>query len=213
MSEVVPERLPKFVSTISALKKLCPGAKTLLDVGAATGDLVKIARGEGYEAEGIELSEYAIRMAREINSIEIEHSILAEVKKDGFYDCIHLNHVFEHFNEPLDELRHVHRLLNNNGLLYMEIPYQFHFIDKLLFKLKGSRSDFTLRSLHHAYFYTPRTISRLLISNGFEIIGISVFDAQRYAADTIKRKIKKTLWWMLATISIGNYIELYARKT
>jgi len=212
LSEVVPERYAKFAKTVKAFRKLNPAAKTLLDVGAATGDFVKIARDEGFEAEGIEFSEVAIAMANDRHSIKLERLALAEVQRDGFYDCIHLNHVFEHFNEPVAELSHIYRLLSERGLLYIEVPYQFNVVEKWMFRLSRREEKFSLHSLHHPYFYTPRSIVRLLRAKGFEVIETCVFDSTRYEAATFREKTKKLLWWVLAKISVGNYIEIYARR-
>ncbi|PYS66895.1 MAG: hypothetical protein DMF69_24725, partial [Acidobacteria bacterium] len=206
-------RYAKFANTIEVLKRLSPSAKTLLDVGAATGDLVRIARDRGLEAEGIELSAAAIKMANDLNSIKLERLALAQVEKDGFYDCIHLNHVFEHFNQPVQELRHIHRLLRTGGLLYIEIPYQFNAVEKWLYRLKPKSAEFSLHSLHHPFFYTPGSILRLLRTQGFQVMRTSVFDLKRYEANTLPEKIKKNLWWALGKLSIGTYIEVYARKS
>lgn len=212
VSEVVPERFGKFERTVRSLKRLNPLAKTLLDVGAATGDFVRIARDEGFEADGIELSEAAIEMAKDRHAIQLERLALVALQKDGFYDCIHINHVFEHFGEPVKELRHIHRLLANEGLLYIEVPYQFNFVEKWMFRLRQKEGEFTLHSLHHPFFYTPRSIVRLLSENGFEVIEASVFDSARYEALSSRAKIKKLLWRILAKISVGNYVEIYARR-
>ena len=212
IATVAPGRQAEFARTIQRLKHLHPGARTFLDVGAATGDMVKIARDHGLRAEGIEFSHFAVRKAKELHSIDLQQVALEELHKDGYYDLIHLNHVFEHFNDPVAELHHLHRLLKPQGLLYIEIPYQFHFVEKLLFSIQAESSRFTLHSLHHPYFYTPRTIQRLLYDHGFEVISQSVFDPKRYVSSTLQKKIKETIWLILSLMSIGNYIDIVARR-
>jgi SAM-dependent methyltransferase len=208
--ELAEARRLKFENTLRTVKKLRPAAKTILDVGAATGDFVKLAREQGFHAEGIELSEYAVTMAREQNGIELQRIPLSAVAKPGFYDFIHLNHVFEHFNEPLKELESITGLLCDGGLLYLEVPYQFNVVERLLFLLKWRQTQFTLHSLHHPYFYSPRTMRRLLRANGFEVVRIALFDKQRYGANSIRSRLKQLLWQGLASFSVGTYIEVYA---
>jgi 2-polyprenyl-3-methyl-5-hydroxy-6-metoxy-1,4-benzoquinol methylase len=209
---VVGERSRKFEKTLARIRKLHPAARRLLDVGAATGELVKMAHDFGFEADGIEMSKFAVAQAQEINGVALERNTLAGVSRSDYYDCIHLNHVFEHFNEPLTELRHIGRLLREGGLIYIEVPYQFQVIEKLLFRVRGIKPVLTLHSLHHAYFYTPDTLARMLSANGFEILSVSVFDPERYPAADVKGRLKKMLWRTLAHGSIGNYIELFARR-
>lgn len=191
---------------------LNPQGKKLLDVGAATGEFVKIAKDIGMHADGIEFSKYAVTKAKEKYGISLWNLPLSGVPKDLTYDFIHLSHVFEHFNEPATELGHISRLLNKEGLIYIEIPYQFHWVEKILFKMKQNPARFTLYSLHHPFFYTPKTIRRLLKLHGFQIIHCSVFDTVRYESKTIAQKIKKIIWYFLSWLSIGNYIEIYAKR-
>jgi 2-polyprenyl-3-methyl-5-hydroxy-6-metoxy-1,4-benzoquinol methylase len=210
--DVVGDRRKKFEQTLAKIKKQHPSARRLLDVGAATGELVRMARDFGFEADGIEMSQFAVSQAQEINGVTLERNTLAGVLRSDYYDCIHLNHVFEHFNEPLTELRHIGRLLREGGLLYIEVPYQFQIIEKLLFRVRRTTPALTLHSLHHAYFYTPDTLARVLSANGFEILSVSVFDPERYPVTDAKGRLKKLLWRVLAYGSIGNHIELFARR-
>jgi SAM-dependent methyltransferase len=211
--DVVRERHAKFARTLQRVVALEPSARTVLDVGAATGDFVRIALDRGFLAEGIEMSEYATQRASEINGVALRRCTLDEVSGEARYDCIHLNHVFEHFNDPARELAHLRRLLRVGGLLYLEIPYQFQIVEKLLFRLRGGIPEFTVHSLHHPFFYTPSTLSRIVVENGFEVVTLSVFDAERAQPTTLLGSLKKRFWQACAYASIGNYIELWARRS
>jgi SAM-dependent methyltransferase len=183
-----------------------------LDVGAATGEFVKVAREHGFDADGTEFSEYAVEQAK-VNGIVLDRLPLEDIRKDEAYDIVHLNHVFEHLTDPTTELTHIRRLLRTNGILYIEIPYQFHPVERLSFLVRRPRADFSLTSLHHPYFYTPRTIRRLLKAHGFDVLRVSLFSAERYQADTAIAKGKKAIWWCLSKVGIGNYIEIMACRS
>jgi 2-polyprenyl-3-methyl-5-hydroxy-6-metoxy-1,4-benzoquinol methylase len=212
ISDVVKERYQHFIRTVERLIFLNPEGKTLLDVGAATGDFLAIAKNKGLNVHGIEFSEYARTKAKEEYGIELLNLPLSRYKTDFKFDFIHLSHVFEHFNDPVTELRHMFRLLDKKGMLYIEIPYQFYFVERLIFKMRRNTGRFTLHSLHHPFFYTPKTITQLLKSQGFQIISVSVFEPERYEARMISQKIKKIIWYLLSLFSVGNYIIIYARK-
>ena len=74
-TEVVKSRLDKFVDTLRTIKALNPSAVKLLDVGAATGDFVRAARELGFDAEGIELSEFAVGQADRLNAVRLRRVV------------------------------------------------------------------------------------------------------------------------------------------
>jgi SAM-dependent methyltransferase len=212
-TEVVTSRRDKFIKTVNTIKMLSPGARKLLDVGAATGEFVRVAREHGFDAEGIEFSQFAVEQARRLNAVQLRRLRLADVPGSEIYDAIHLNHVFEHFNDPLAELAHIRRLLRRSGMLYLEVPYQFNVVERLKHSLHPERATLTLHSLHHAYFYRPRLLSRLVGANGFEVRLLSVFDPERYSVRSASDGAKLLMWRALALLGIGNHIELYAIRT
>jgi SAM-dependent methyltransferase len=213
MTQVVESRLGKFAKTLRTIKALRPNAVRLLDVGAATGDFVRAARDFGFDADGIEVSEFAVEQAARLNSVDLRRLLLADLPGRELYDAVHLNHVFEHFNDPLAELAHLHRLLRRNGVLYLEVPYQFNVVERAKHALRPAQSVLTLHSLHHAYFYRPASLARLVTANGFRVQSLSVFDPARYPVLATSDRAKRWMWRALAVLGIGNYIELYAVRT
>lgn len=210
-SEVVPLRLTKFSDTLKLLFRLAPQARTLLDVGAATGDMVKLALDNGLLADGIEFSEFAIRQAHFRFGIDLMDLPLSQLQKTDGYDLIHLNHVFEHFNHPLDELKHLSRLLNPGGLLYIEVPLQFHVVERMRMRLKPNDRIFLVESLHHPFFYNATTLRRLLRENGFEVLQTRVFEGARYPSASLVQRFKREVWRLLSAFEIGNFVEIIAR--
>jgi predicted TPR repeat methyltransferase len=207
----VHTRFSKFRATLENFIYLNGNFKKLLDVGAATGDMVNIAREMDFKADGIELSSYAIAKAKEIYNIDLMQKFLSDVE-DNSYELIHLNHVFEHFNNPSQELKHLNRILIDKGILYIEIPYQFHIVERLKYRYFSQPRPFTLHSIHHPYFYTVRTIKSLVENSGFEIIKINVFSHKRYKEESNGSWFKSIFWYILSLFRLGNFIELYARK-
>lgn len=211
-SKVVSCRISKYHKSISIMLNLFSNRHTFLDVGAATGEMVMLARKAGFNAEGVELSDFAVHKAREKWGIVLKQIPLSEVESESF-EIVHLNHVFEHFNDPIAELKNIYRILTPGGGIYIEIPYQFHIIDRIKYFLVPRSVPFSLHSIHHPFFYSPKTIHRLLRDNGFKILKMNVFGADRYPASTPIQKIKHLFWRVASWLKIGNYIEIYAVKT
>ena len=173
--------------------------------------MVRLARDNGLVADGLEFSEFATLQACERYNIELMNMPLAQLHKPSGYDIIHLNHVFEHFGEPLVELKHIRRLLSPGGLLYVEVPLQFHIVERMRFRLKPTERTLSVHSLHHPFFYTPPTLRRLLSENGFEVVRTRVFDDARYPSASALQSVKRELWRLLSAFEIGNFVEIIAR--
>jgi 2-polyprenyl-3-methyl-5-hydroxy-6-metoxy-1,4-benzoquinol methylase len=85
---------------------------TVLDVGCATGDFLIAARNCGYQAEGIELSNWSSEIARG-RGLVIHQQFLEScaMQYPEHYDMVTLWAVIEHFAQPRLELQHIWRLL------------------------------------------------------------------------------------------------------
>jgi SAM-dependent methyltransferase len=202
------QRISLFAGSLRKLNTLRPQTKSLLDVGAAYGHMVHLARSQGLRADGIELSDHAVQQAQDIYGITLFKCTLSEFTADALYDVIHLSHVFEHFVDPLIELSHLKRLLAPGGLIYIEVPFQFNLIERVLSFLPRTRVPFTLHSIHHPYFYTPPSIRKFFVDNGFEVLRLTLFDSMRYECDTLVKRIKCQIWRLLSFFGTGNYIEI-----
>ena len=134
---------------------------------------------------------------------------------DIAYDFIHMHHVFEHLSLLLEDLRTMRRHLTPDGVMFIEIPFQFHAIEKLRFRLtkKASPRSPTLLSLHHPYFYTPESVRRVLERAGFKVMSLRCFVPDDYPDDTMGRKVRKAVWAFLdRSASIGNIMEIVVRN-
>ena len=133
----------------NTLKSYFPKSKNFLDIGAAFGDMISIALENGLDSQGIELSDYCREKVLKEKNIQLLDKELNSLKSSS-YDLIHLNHVFEHFVKPREELIQIKRVLKNNGGLYIEIPFQFHLIERIK-NIFNKRKNFDLYSIHHPY--------------------------------------------------------------
>lgn len=160
-TETSNTRLSKFKDTVDFLLAEHENAKSILDIGAATGEFLAIAREKGLSISGIELSSYACRKAKANFGFEFHQTSLDEYREKEKYDLIHMSHVFEHLQFPNKAMDRISSLLNPNGLIYIEVPFQFNFVEKIKFKLFRRNKVFDVFSLHHPIFYTPSTLKKV----------------------------------------------------
>ncbi len=89
----------------------------LLDVGAGIGLLVSVAKQESWQAEGIEPSAEACRLAREICGVHLTCGKITEMAPSPEFGVVVLWQVLAHVPDPLETLCHAARMLRPDGTL------------------------------------------------------------------------------------------------
>ena len=148
--------------SLHTLKRFAHSGR-LLDVGCATGYFLNAARLD-FETQGIELSEWAAKYARERLRLDVVNAGLDDAPlPSAHFDVVALNDVIEHFTDPRAALVRIHGLLKPGGLLYLVTPD----IDSLSARLMRGRW-WGLRPAH-VYYFSPATLGALLRETGFEV--------------------------------------------
>ncbi|CAM1350032.1 class I SAM-dependent methyltransferase [Tenacibaculum insulae] len=93
--------------------------KTILDVGAGTGDFLKICKNNNWNVFGIEPSEKARNFAMDKN-ISLKENINSYEGKQ--FDVITLWHVLEHVPNLIEYTHQLKKLLKPNGVLLIAVP-------------------------------------------------------------------------------------------
>jgi 2-polyprenyl-3-methyl-5-hydroxy-6-metoxy-1,4-benzoquinol methylase len=100
-----------------------PGARSALDVGAASGLLVAEARRQGLDAVGVEPSASLVEVARRQHGLELIHGVLPHPELAGRrFDLVFVVDVIEHVADPLDLLRRAAERMDDRGALLLVTP-------------------------------------------------------------------------------------------
>lgn len=138
----------------------------LLDVGCATGEFLARARELGWEPYGVDLSEHAVRYAREHWRLEVSTGELEDVPyPDGFFDAITLWNVFEHLYAPLESVERMGRLLAPSGIVVMTVP-NLGSLDIELFGSAWAGYDVP----RHLHVFSLPALRRAFDERGFEVV-------------------------------------------
>jgi len=142
----------------------------VLDIGCAGGAFPKAATDLGMKATGIEPSQWLCERGKELYGLDLRAGTLSDHKfKSETFDIITLWDVIEHLANPKEMLEEVSRLLKPDGIFVINYPDYDSYAHRIL----GSRWPFFL-SVHLVYF-SPKTIERLLNTNGFTVDSIRPF--------------------------------------
>ena len=143
-----------------ALKPWLSDVSSVFEIGAGIGCTVKAFETHGFTARGIEPNRDFNAYSREKMHTRIENTNLYDLNDAGAPDLMLLIHVIEHFSSPRRALTHIHSLLAEGGLFYVECP-----------NLSGPFATFE-RMFHYAHIYnfTPETLAALAAECGFEKI-------------------------------------------
>lgn len=141
----------------------------LLDVGCAAGFFLEVAREQGFVAQGLDISDFAVKIAQSRGHQVIKSDLVNSKLPANSFDLVTMWDLLEHVEFPDQNLKMAHRLLKKNGLLVISTPDAGSFLAQLL----GSQW-LGYRSIgEHRFFFSRQTLKLLLKKAGFEIINIS----------------------------------------
>jgi 2-polyprenyl-3-methyl-5-hydroxy-6-metoxy-1,4-benzoquinol methylase len=155
---------------------------SLLDVGAATGTFLTVARDAFPNAVGIEPDPITSAQARDAG-LNVLTGTLADIEQSGF-DAITMLHVIEHLDSPHRAVRRVADLLRPGGAVLIETPT----VDNLWFRLAPRRWRQLIPD--HYFFFSRTTLERLLRECGLEPIEHQTVGRRvsaRFAVDRLRR--------------------------
>lgn len=139
---------------------------TLLDVGCAMGYFVTLAHQKGYDAYGVEPSDFAYSKARAALDGKVKHGTLEHVKYPPLsFDVITMLDVFEHLMRPREDLQKLHTMLTKDGIIVIATGDT----DSIFAKLLKRRWTFYIPP-QHLFFFNRHNLNILLRKEHFEQI-------------------------------------------
>jgi len=164
----------------------------ILEIGCSKGFLLKIAKDNGWEVCGVEISPYASKYARETFGLNVvtgtfERAQLGNKK----FDLIIALDLIEHVVSPKDLVRTCMTKLKNDGVLILETP-NFGSIYRRI-----TKRNWVGFNPFHIYYFTPRTLSEMAENCGFRISRLETsnekFLKKKYFQSYIKSYVRGLL--------------------
>lgn len=171
----------------------------LLDVGAATGFFLRVARDAGWDVSGVEISKEATAEAVR-NGINMHTGRLETASfNDASFNCITMFDLIEHVTNPHTLIKKARDLLSTEGLLVINTPN----IGSLYARILG-KGWHLLCPPEHLTLFSKKSITTLLSQHGFEILWFGNIGK----TFTIQYIIHQLGHWIPALRSIFKYIPI-----
>jgi len=134
----------------------------LLDVGCSGGWFFNVM--QGWDCYGSEISHADAEIARQKHGDRIFEGRFEDYpEKQGFFDVITFQDVFDHLADPIAALSKCHLLLRSGGLVVIKV----HNISCLYAKITGS-DFYAIVPPGHLFYYDKNTLYRILRGSGFQ---------------------------------------------
>jgi 2-polyprenyl-3-methyl-5-hydroxy-6-metoxy-1,4-benzoquinol methylase len=142
---------------------------TLLDVGCAMGAFLEVARKNGWEITGVELSEFGSAYARNNLKLNVYTGSLEDAIDKGqiqgnSFDVVTLWDTLEHLTDPAALLKKVNHVLKDGGWFFCSTVN----IDSFLSRKQGEHWHF-FRPPKHLFYYSEQTLKRYLNNAGLVV--------------------------------------------
>jgi len=156
-------RRKNFLTIVERLKKIKTMGNTLLDIGAASGIFVKLAKDEGYLAEGIEPSSQLVKEAEEKFGVTLLEGTIDDYRNQKKTDIVTMLDLIEHVNDPIQFMKKVSSFVKKDGIIVLVTPD----ISSLTQKIMGGK--WWHYRTAHVNFFNIKSIKYLLEQSGFII--------------------------------------------
>jgi hypothetical protein len=137
----------------------------LLDVGAAAGFFVDEAIRAGWDAEGVDVAKHLVEWGRRELGAPLRVGGLSSAAGTGRYSAITMWDYIEHSLDPSGELAKCNELLEPGGIVALSTGD----LDSIAARISRSRWHL-LTPRHHNFFFSGRTLARLLDRQGFDLL-------------------------------------------
>jgi SAM-dependent methyltransferase len=184
---------------------------TVLDVGCGDGSFLRMAIERGWKGVGTDIRINSA--ARSVDAPLYDGPLGRQPLGAAEFDLIRFNHVLEHTPDPVAELRVAHRLLRDDGLLFVSVPN----IGGIPSGLKSVQSRLRLKSRvyqhyaagHHLFFFTPSTLKTVLAAAGFEVRSWETPVLKRHNRSALSEVFNKLMFEKTRTAAI---LDFYSTK-
>ena len=186
------------------ISKLNSGKGTLLDIGAGTGEFLKVAQRKGWVVSGFEPNAGARNFARKKN-LTLNESI-ADLEGTTF-DVVTLWHVLEHLPDLQNTIHKIEQLVRAGGILVIAVP-NFNSFDAKHYKNYWAAFDVP----RHLWHFSQDAMKKIF-SSELQLVKTKALIFDSYYVSLLSEKYKSGNTFSIKAFFIGLLSNLKAWRT
>lgn len=180
----------------------------LLDIGCGLGYFLDVAQDVGFDVTGVEFNPGAVRKMREKYAFPVhEGAVETLAVPAGSFDVVTMFDVIEHLHDPFGTLECMYKLLRPGGMVAISTMDSESIMSRLL----GKRLEDFRRTREHLYFFSRKSITKILESRGFSVYKIRSYGHTFELAFLfermviINRPIFLSARWLVTKLGMGRW--------
>lgn len=177
--------------------------KKLLDIGSGTGYFMQTMRQRKWIVTGIEKSEPTRKYAHEKFGLNIQDSEYLSQMPDKTKDVITMWHVLEHIEKLNQTLENLHRVLKDDGTLFIALPNK-KSVDAIYYKEWWAAYDVP----RHLWHFSPNDFETLVSKHGLKIQKMQRMSFDPLYISMLSEKNKGTTLGSLVGLTKGFFFLL-----
>lgn len=178
--------------------------KSLLDLGAGTGDFLATAKKQNFTTSGVEPNSAARNLATE-KGIDLHASKDVLDKK---FDAITLWHVFEHLADFKKEAKWLAEHLEENGCIVIAVP-NYKSYDAKKYKSKWAAYDVP----RHLYNFSEKSIRTIFSEVNFALVDVKPMWFDSFYVSILSEKYENSKFSFVKGIFSGLRSNISALST
>jgi SAM-dependent methyltransferase len=177
---------------------------SLLDIGAGTGDFLKLAKDNHWDVKGVEPNESAANLAIQ-KGLEINESIETLIGQK--FDVVTLWHVLEHLPDLEITIEKIEAFVKPGGILIVAVP-NFKSYDAKFYKNYWAAFD----TPRHLWHFSKASMSKIF-SPSLKLIKIKPMIFDSFYVSLLSEKYKTGKSFSIKALFVGLWSNLAGMNT